>query len=199
MASRDGGVRVIGILIAASFAACGSNEPKQTEPSISTSARAASSAQPAESVASSAAPAVSDDAAARTDACIRATESLDPDAEPYVATRTVVEACLSIYREPVCRDGMLKSIDPKTDPSQRSAILTNACARAYCPRLTEKPAFCTASANNIDPLDRASLFAPLRTAILDLEVGPANRERLDKAFAAAVERRKAAQAQKPEP
>jgi hypothetical protein len=78
--------------------------------------------------------------------------------------------CASLYLEPGCRDAMIRFDDPP--PALRSSTVLQACARAYCGKLSPpKPQVC----DHVDavPQDETqySEWSDLRRAILIHDIG----------------------------
>ena len=110
--------------------------------------------------------------AQRLVAAARATRGGPAPAGQPTDAAVVSQACAPLYRQPACRDAMMRFDDPP--PAQRSAAVLQACARAYCGLIAApKPSVCA----NPDavPQDQQQYVAwnDLRSAILAHDIGPA--------------------------
>ena len=97
-----------------------------------------------------ASPPAADELDVRIAGCIGATRNVAaarakrggpaPAGEPSDAA-IVSRGCAPLYKEPACREAMMKFDDPP--PERRSATVLQACAKAYCDKLgAPKPAVC---------------------------------------------------------
>jgi hypothetical protein len=98
-----------------------------------------------------------------------------PAGQPTDAA-VVSRGCAPLYKQPACRDAMMRFDEPP--PERRSAAVLQACARAYCGQLgAPKPSVCA----NPDavPQDEQQYVAwnELRQAILTHDIGAAAAER----------------------
>ena len=98
-----------------------------------------------------------------------------PAGQPTDAA-VVSRGCAPLYKQPACRDAMMRFDEPP--PERRSAAVLQACARAYCGLLgAPKPSVCA----NPDavPQDEQQYVAwnELRQAILAHDIGPAAAQR----------------------
>jgi hypothetical protein len=98
-----------------------------------------------------------------------------PAGQPSDAA-VVSSGCAPLYRQPACREAMMRFDEPP--PERRSAAVLQACARAYCGLLgPPKPAVC-ANPDSV-PQDEQQFIAwnELRQAILTHDIGPAAAQR----------------------
>jgi hypothetical protein len=98
-----------------------------------------------------------------------------PAGQPSDAA-VVSRGCAPLYKQPACRDAMMRFDEPP--PERRSAAVLQACARAYCGLLgAPKPSVC-ANADAV-PQDEQQYVAwnDLRQAILTHDIGPAAAQR----------------------
>ncbi|MDB4968556.1 MAG: hypothetical protein JWN44_4245 [Myxococcales bacterium] len=90
-----------------------------------------------------------------------------PPGEPSDAA-VVSRACAPLYKQPSCKDAMMRFDEPPMEA--RSATVFLACARAYCPQLPEpKPAACKDP--NVVPEEQWVAWSELRQAILRHDLG----------------------------
>ena len=99
-----------------------------------------------------------------------------PAGQPSDAA-VVSAACAPLYKQPACRDAMVRFDEPP--PPQRSRTVLSACAKAYCGELpAPKPSVC-AHPDNV-PEDEQQFIAwnELREAILKHDIGATAAERV---------------------
>lgn len=92
-----------------------------------------------------------------------------PAGQPSDAA-VVARGCAPLYREPACREAMMRFDDPP--PARRSAAVLEACARAYCDKLSPpKPAVCSHVDNIPQDEQQYTEWNDLRLAILTHDIG----------------------------
>ncbi|HXU72703.1 MAG TPA: hypothetical protein VN947_25450 [Polyangia bacterium] len=82
----------------------------------------------------------------------------------------VARGCAPLYREAGCREAMMRFDDPP--PARRSAAVLEACAHAYCDKLSPpKPAVCSHVDNIPQDEQQYTEWNDLRLAILTHDIG----------------------------
>lgn len=92
-----------------------------------------------------------------------------PAGQPSDAA-VVARGCAPLYSEAACRQSMMHFDDPP--PQRRSAAVLEACARAYCDKLSApKPAACSHVDNIPQDEQQYTEWNDLRLAILTRDIG----------------------------